>query len=168
MNHIIRKYHPSDIGSCRALWAELTQRHRDIYNDQTIGGENPGELFDLYIKNEKLHGPWVAIRDGEIVGFTGLLVDGEEADVEPVIVSKRYRNRGLGKALIEYAIHEAKNLNIRFLSVKPVARNVEAISFFTGAGFDIMGHIDLFQDLSNNSKREWRSGITLHGNRLKY
>jgi len=166
--HIIRKYHSSDIDSCRGLWAELTQRHRDIYNDQTIGGENPGNWFDLYIKNDKLHGPWVATVDGKVVGFTGLLVEGEHAEVEPVIVSKKYRNRDFGKALIEHAIHEAKNLKIRFLSVKPVARNVEAISFFTKAGFNITGHIDLFQDLLVTSKRKWKTGITIHGNELKY
>ncbi|MDY6842760.1 MAG: GNAT family N-acetyltransferase [Thermodesulfobacteriota bacterium] len=168
MRYKIRKYHPSDIQSCRGLWAELTQRHRDIYNDQTIGGDNPGNLFDLYSKNEKLHGPWVLIKDDQIVGFTGLLVEGEEADVEPVIVSKEYRNQGFGKALIEYAIQEAKNMKIRFLSVKPVARNIEAISFFIEAGFNITGHIDLFQDLSVDFKREWKTGITIHGKKLKY
>jgi len=168
MKHIIRKYHSSDIDSCRSLWAELTQRHRDIYNDQTIGGENPGFFFDTYIKNEKLHGPWVIIVDDQIIGFTGLLAEGEGADIEPVIVSEKYRSQGIGKALIEYAIHEAKKMQIRFLSVKPVARNIEAISFFVKAGFNITGHIDLFQDLTADSKRQWKTGITIHGNKLKY
>jgi len=165
---IIRKYQSSDIDSCRSLWTELTQRHRNIYDDQTIGGDNPGSIFDSYINNEKLHGPWVAENSGYVVGLTGLLVEGEQADIEPVVVSEKYRNKGIGKALIEHAIGEAKKLKIRFLSVKPVARNVEAISFFVEAGFNIMGHIDLFQDLSANSEREWKTGIIIHGNELKY
>jgi GNAT superfamily N-acetyltransferase len=168
MKITIRKYQSSDINSCRDLWTELTQRHRDIYTDQTIGGDDPGMGFDLYITNETLRGPWVAEVDGHIVGFTGLLVEGEEADVEPVIVLSKYRNCGIGKTLVEHAVQEAKNYNIRFLSVKPVARNVEAISFFIDAGFHIIGHIDLFQDLSLNPKREWKTGITIHGNKLKY
>ena len=168
MNFKIRKYRSTDIESCRSLWAELTQRHRDIYIDQTIGGENPGNNFDLYIKKNNLHGPWVAIYDSQVIGLTGLLVEGEEADVEPAIVSKQYRNKGVGKAMVKHAIEEAKKLNIRFLSVKPVARNVEAISFFVNEGFNITGHIDLFQDLTFDPEREWKTGISIHGNKLKY
>lgn len=168
MKPIIRKYKSSDIESCRDLWAELTQRHRDIYKDKTIGGDNPGEIFDSYRNNEKLYGPWVAEINKSVVGLTGLLIEGEEAEIEPVVVSDQYRNKGIGKALIEHAIGEAKKLKIRFLSVKPVARNVEAISFFVEAGFNIMGHIDLFQDLSANLEREWKTGIIIHGNELKY
>jgi GNAT superfamily N-acetyltransferase len=164
----IRDYRSSDIDSCRDLWAELTQRHRDIYADQTIGGDDPGNGFDLYLNNEKLRGPWIAEVDGDIVGFTGLLVEGEEADVEPVVVLSKHRSRGIGRMLVEHAIQKAKKHNVRFLSVKPVARNVEAISFFVDAGFHILGHIDLFQDLSSDSKREWKTGITIHGNELKY
>lgn len=164
----IRKYQPSDINFCRDLWAELTQRHRDIYNDQNIGGKDPESNFDAYINNKKLRGPWVAEVDGQLVGLTGLLVEGEEADVEPVIVSSKYRNLGIGKILIKHIVQEAKNYKVRFLGVKPVARNVEAISFFVDAGFNIIGHIDLFQDLTLNSKREWKTRITIHGNDLKY
>lgn len=43
----IRDYRASDVGSARGLRQELTQRHSDIYGDQTIGGEDPGEQFDL-------------------------------------------------------------------------------------------------------------------------
>jgi GNAT superfamily N-acetyltransferase len=164
----IRKYQSSDINSCRDLWTELTQRHRDIYADPTIGGDDPGKGFDLYISNEALLGPWVAEVDGHIVGLTGLLVEGEEADVEPVVVLSKYRNHGIGKTLVEHVIQEAKNNNVLFLSVKPVARNAEAISFFIDTGFHIIGHIDLFQDLSSSPKREWKTGITIHGNELKY
>ena len=168
MKIAIREYQSSDIDSCRELWAELTQRHRDIYADQTIGGDDPGSGFDFYINHEKLRGPWIAEVDAHIVGFTGLLVEGEEADVEPVVVLSKHRNRGIGRMLVEHAIQKAKNYKVRFLSVKPVARNAEAISFFVDAGFHILGHIDLFQDLSVESKREWKTGITIHGNKLKY
>jgi ribosomal protein S18 acetylase RimI-like enzyme len=168
MKFRIRKYRSSDIESCRVLWAELTQKHRDIYNDQTIGGENPGNNFDLYIDKNNLHGPWVAIFDGQPIGLTGLLVEGEEADVEPAIVSKQHRNQGVGKALVKHAIEEAKKLKVRFLNVKPVVRNVEAISFLIKAGFNITGQIDLFQDLSRNPEREWKTGVNIHGNKLKY
>ena len=46
----IRKYGPSDIEPCRALWSEMTQHHRDIYDDPSIGGDNPGLEFDNHLQ----------------------------------------------------------------------------------------------------------------------
>lgn len=168
MNFKIRKYRSSDIDACRCLWAELTQKHRDIYGDQTIGGQNPGNNFDYYINKANLNGPWVAIFDDQVIGLTGLLVDGEEADVEPAIVSKQYRNQGVGKAMVKHVIEEAKKLGIRFLSARPLARNVEVIPFLIKEGFNITGQIELFQDLSNSSGRKWKTGINIHGNKVRY
>jgi N-acetylglutamate synthase-like GNAT family acetyltransferase len=164
----IRVYQSSDYKACRILWVELTRYHRDIYEDQAIGGEDPGVGFDSYLKNEKLYGPWVAIINGQIVGFTGLLVDNIEAEIEPVIISKQYQHQGVGKLLVERVIKEAEELKVKFLNVRPVARNIEAISFFVKAGFNLIGHINLFQDLSKSSEREWKTGISIHEFKLKY
>ncbi|MDY6865533.1 MAG: GNAT family N-acetyltransferase [Halobacteriota archaeon] len=38
------------------------------------------------------------------------------------------------------------------MKVQPVARNVDVISFFVNAGFNLVGHIDLFQDFSNKNE----------------
>jgi N-acetylglutamate synthase-like GNAT family acetyltransferase len=164
----IRKYEPSDFEACRLLWGELTQRHRDIYGDPTIGGDDPGQAFGPYLANECLHGPWVMEVDGEVVAFAGLIVGAEGAEVEPVVVSSLCRSRGIGTMLVEYVVQEARKLGVRFLNVRPVARNIDAISFFVRAGFDTLGHIDLFQDLLESSERKWKSGIRIHGNKLKY
>lgn len=168
MELVIRDYRPADFAACRALWAELTQRHRDIYDDPTIGGDDPGQELEPYLANEHLRGPWVAELSGEIAGLAGLLIYGEEAEIEPVIVTARHRSHGIGAMLVEHATRQARAGGVRFLSVRPVARNVEALAFFVRAGFDIVGHVDLFQDLSTLSTRRWKPGITLHGKPLRY
>ena len=68
MNVSIRPYAPSDLDACRALWRELTQRHRDIYGDPKIGGSDPGSEFDAHLAHPKLAGVWVADNDTGIVG----------------------------------------------------------------------------------------------------
>jgi GNAT superfamily N-acetyltransferase len=168
MDITIRRYQSSDFEACRSLWAELTQRHRDIYEDPTIGGDDPGSGIELYLKNEHLYGPWVALGNEHVIGLAGILARGEEAEVEPIVVSSQYRSQGIGKILIEHVVQEAKKLGVRFLSVRPVARNIEAVSFFVDAGFNIVGHIDLFQDLSTSSEITWKPGITIHEKKLKY
>ena len=57
----IREYRPTDLSAGRDLWRQLTQRHRDIYDDQSIGGDDPGLQFDDYLATDELAGPWVAV-----------------------------------------------------------------------------------------------------------
>lgn len=165
---MIREYQDRDYAACRNLWVQLTERHRLIYGDPAIGGDDPGRGLDDYLANPSRRATWVAVVDGAPVGMAGLIGDGEEATVEPAVVAEEFRSRGVGRSLITHAVSEAKRLGIRFLSVQPVARNVEAISFFIHCGFDIVGRVDLFQDLQPVAAREWKTGITLHGRAMRY
>lgn len=170
MTRSIRTYSPADFTACRALWDELTQRHRDIYEDQPIGGDDPGAAFEPYLAMKELRGPWVAEVDGKVVGLTDLLLGHgwNEAEIEPVVVSAQYRSQGIGEALVQRAVAEARAAGVSSVTVRPVARNLEAIAFFVRAGFDAVGQIDLFLDFSADADRQLRTGITLHGHSLKY
>ena len=163
----IRPCEPRDLDACRALWRELTQRHRDIYDDQTIGGDDPGVYFDAYLARSDLAGVWVVEIEGAVAGLTGLLVNDDEAEVEPVVVTADMRSQGIGGRLLERLIEEARARSIRFLSIRPVARNVEAISLFHEAGFRTLGHLDMFMHLGDDD-REFRRGITVHGRDFSY
>ena len=59
MSISIREYRPADLDRCRQLWGSLVQRHRDIYEDPTIGGANPGLELDGYLERPDLHRLWV-------------------------------------------------------------------------------------------------------------
>ena len=106
--------------------------------------------------------------EGRVAGLAGLLGEGEEAEVEPVVVAAPHRSQGIGRLLVERVVEEARGRGVRFLSVRPVARNVEAISFFVENGFTLLGHVDLFRDLAPGSEREWKEGVTIHGHGLGY
>ena len=168
MNITIRDYQASDFDVCRSLWGELTQHHADIYEDSTIAGDDPGRGFGEYTNNPVRRGTWVAELDDQVVAFAGLIINWGEGEIEPVIVSSSYRNRGIGTMLIRHVVQEAKKMGIRFLSVRPVARNEKALSLFVRLGFYLVEHVDLFQDLSPSSDRKWKPGIAIHGNELRY
>jgi len=168
MGVTIRDYQEADFEACRSLWAELTQHHADIYEDHTIAGDDPGWGFGAYINNPSRRGTWVAELDNQVVAFTGLIINWEEGEIEPVVVSSPYRNKGIGTMLIRHVIQESKKMGIRFLSIQPVARNEKALSLFVRLGFNMLGHVDLFQDLSLSPDRKWKSGITIHDNELHY
>jgi ribosomal protein S18 acetylase RimI-like enzyme len=146
----------------------MTQRHRYIYDDPSIGGDNPGLEFDAHLSRVGSERVWVATSGEEIIGFVSLILDDEQAEVEPIVVSSQHRGRGIGQKLLNHAIEQAKKLGVLCLSVKPVARNEEAIAFFYNAGFKILGHIQLFMWLGPSSPGQWRPGPKLFGKSFDY
>ena len=155
---VIRKYLPTDLESCRSLWRELTEWHRQIYQDPSIGGAYPEEYFDKHLADVGADRLWVAVLESQMAGLVGLMVKEEEAEIEPLIVSRPYRHKGVGRSLIEVVVSEARRLGVKFLSVRPVARNVEAITFLHKQGFKNIGHIELFIDFTD---QRWKEGLKL-------
>jgi ribosomal protein S18 acetylase RimI-like enzyme len=164
----IRAYHPSDLEACRALWTELTERHREIYGTPSIGGDDPGLYFDEHLARVGSERLWVAERAGQVVGLVGLIVDGQEAEMEPIVVASACRSEGIGQALLKRVVEEAKELGVRYLSVKPVARNLEAIAFYYDFGFRTLGEIEMFIDLRTPPSDIWKPGPELFGHSFKY
>ena len=164
----IREYNSSDLEPCRSLWAEMTQRHRDIYNDPSIGGDNPGLEFDKHLEQVGPERIWIALLNKEIVGLVSLIHEGEQAEIEPIVVSSKHRGKGIGQRLLNAVIEEAKKLGVLCLSVKPVARNEDAISFFYNSGFRILGHIQQFMWLGPSAPDAWKPGPELFGKTFDY
>lgn len=156
----VRAYRDVDLGACRRLWKELIEKHREIYADPTIGGDAPGRFFDDHLRRVGPKRIWVAVDGAKVVGFAGLLVEGEDAEIEPLVVTRRERGKGVGELLVKKAIAAASEMKgVRFVTVRPVARNKEALEFFRKQGLANVGRIELFVDLAG---RNWRSGLRIH------
>jgi GNAT superfamily N-acetyltransferase len=163
----VRPYTEADHAACRALWAELTEYHRTLYGDPAIGGDEPEGQFDEQLASPESAGVWVADSPSGVVGFAGLLLRGERAEVEPIVVAEPARGQGAGRALLDRAIAEARRLGAAYVAVRPVARNERALAFFHGAGFRGLGRVDVFMDLRDRG-RAWQPGIRLHGRDYSY
>ena len=157
---IIRNYEVQDLEACRTLWRQLTEWHREIYQDQTIGGDHPEAYFDQHLSAVGPDHIWVAVLEGRVVGIAGLVIRGEEAEVEPIIVALGFRGKGFGRSMLAKVVAEAQMEGARLLTVKPVARNTPTIRFLHKNGFTNIGHVELFMDFS---KRPWKPGCQLFG-----
>jgi GNAT superfamily N-acetyltransferase len=165
---LVRGYASGDYPACRSLWVELTEQHRRIYGDGSIGGDDPGSGFDSYLAIPKRVASWVAESDTSIVGLTGLFDHGASGEVEPVVVTRGFRGRGVGRRLIERVVAESVTRGYEYLAVRPVARNLDAIQRFYDAGFRTLGgHVDLTMDLAERRHR-WLDGAHLHGLDFQY
>lgn len=107
----------------------------------------------------------VAVQDAKVVGLVGLIFEGSEVEIEPLIVSKTYRGKGIGKRLIETVIAEARKKGIKILKIAPVARNINTIKYLYKQGFTNLGQIELLMDFSNYS---WKSGPEIYGCRFNF
>jgi ribosomal protein S18 acetylase RimI-like enzyme len=162
----VRGYRKADLAACRRLWEELVEKHREIYADPSIGGDDPGSHFDGHLKRVGPGRIWVAVEGDEVLGFVGLVVEGEDAEIEPLIVTRERRGSGIGGLLAGEAMAAARDLKgVKFLTVRPVARNKEALDFFHGLGLVNVGRIEIFEDLTG---REWRKGLRMHGLDYRY
>ncbi len=159
---MVRDYAEADYGACRGLWAELTEYHREIYGDASIGGNDPGAGFDDYLATSQRIASWVAESGGRVVGLTGLFDRGSSGEVEPVVVTRAARGQGIGRMLISRVVEEARARGYEYLAIRPVARNVAAVRSFHAAGFRTLGgHVDLTMDLTPR-RHEWLAGASLH------
>lgn len=162
---VIRKYQNNDREACRSLWRELTERHREIYEDPRIGGEHPEDYFDKHLAKVGADNVWVAVLDLIVVGMTGLMMNEGETEIEPLIVSRTHRGKGIGKQLVQTMISEAKARGVKFLNVAPVARNVDTIRFLHKLGFRTLGFVQLFVCFTDS---KWERGPKLFGCQLDY
>jgi GNAT superfamily N-acetyltransferase len=150
---IVRVYRPGDLDACRALWAELTETHRELYDDPTIGGDDPGRQFDAHLAATGSDRIWVAEAAGQVIGLAGLLLEGDRAELEPVVVTRSHRGAGVGRLLAAAVIEAARGAGARRLAVRPTGRNAAAIRFLHGIGFDVLGRVELQIELVDRPRR---------------
>ncbi len=167
----IRPYRPLDHPQCRALWAELTQEHRDLYRDPGYGGADLGAGFEQYLTRLDLAGMWVAEHPEEgVVGLIGLVLGGDagrDAVVEPIVVDGRLRGRGIGRALLDHVAAQARKRGLAQLSISPESRNLEAIRCCHAAGYEVLSSVTLTLDLAPR-EHAWQDGLDLHELRFSY
>jgi L-amino acid N-acyltransferase YncA len=163
----IRPYEPTDLEACRDLYAQLVEHHREIYDDPTIGGDDPGAGFDDHLATAARVATWVAEEGGRVVGLVGLEWGDGESTIEPVVVERSQRGSGVGRALLQTAIDESRRRGASDVNIKPVARNASAIAAFHAVGFDTLGHVQLFMSLDRDDSY-WRDGIEVHGRPFRH
>lgn len=81
----------------------------------------------------------IARMNDEIIGFAGIKVVLDEADIMNIVIKKNYRNQGIGTLLLENLISLAKRLNLKSLSLEVSEKNLPAIHLYQKFGFESLG-----------------------------
>ena len=128
MNATLRVVGPGDLELFAALEAEVF----------------PEDPWTPYMIAEELSSPasryWVATDDaGDVVGYGGAKVGGDQADVMTIGVAPQARGRGAGAAILDALLDWARQAGAAeiFLDVRP--SNEGAIALYNSRGFVEIG-----------------------------
>lgn len=81
----------------------------------------------------------VVLLNNEIVGFAGIKFIVNEADIMNIVTKKTFRNKGIGKLLLENLIQLAKSLNLTSITLEVNEENAPAIHLYKKFDFEILG-----------------------------
>jgi ribosomal protein S18 acetylase RimI-like enzyme len=145
----VRRCGEDRISELEPLWRELLAHHADL---EKVPPVRP--FGDSWARRREQYHGWLNSGDGVLlvaesddgkpVGYLMLTigagpatweVGGKAAEVETVAVLASERSGGVGKALMDAAVEEAKSAGAAAIGVGVVHSNAAAIRFYERAGF---------------------------------
>lgn len=75
----------------------------------------------------------------EVVGFAGMKIVIDEADIMNIVTKKTYRNHGIGTLLLKHLILLSNKLNLTSVSLEVNEENIIAIHLYEKFGFKNIG-----------------------------
>lgn len=130
---MIRKMEHRDIKSVAELERQCFSRP---WSERSLEREtdNPDSLFLVYEK------------DQEIIGYIGMYLIVDEADITNIAVSERYRGKGYGKKLLIEAANRIFAEGYQAMTLEVRKSNRPAICLYERAGFQIEGERKKFYE----------------------
>lgn len=121
---------------------EMSLNHLEKIKDILISDFD--DFWNYNILKEELESPnskyiIAKTNDGEIIGFTGIKVLVDNADIMNIVVKKSWRNQGVGNLLLNNLISICKDLNLLSLSLEVNEDNLPAIHLYEKFGFKQIG-----------------------------
>lgn len=81
---------------------------------------------------------WVALNDGRVVGYSGVAVIDDFADVATIAVAQDFQRQGIGSMLFQKILDYAKDHEVRRVFLEVRTNNQTAIDMYKKNGFEIV------------------------------
>lgn len=130
MNIKIEKMTISDLKNIKDI---LETQFDDFWNYKILEEElNSSNSYYIVAKSENE-------LENEIVGFAGIKVIIDQADIMNIVTKKTYRNQGIGTILLKNLILLSKNLQVSSISLEVNEENKTAFYLYKKFGFQQTG-----------------------------
>lgn len=108
----------------------LDTEYDNFWSYQTLESEiNSESSIYIIIKNNQ----------NLILGFTGIKVILDEAELMNIVVKKDFRNIGIGALLLDYMIYYSKNIDLKTITLEVNEINIPAIKLYEKFDFEKLG-----------------------------
>lgn len=101
------------------------------------------DFWNKAILKEELINPnskYIVAKLGkEIIGFAGIKIILDEADIMNIVTKKAFRNNGIGSLLLKNLINISKNSKVKSINLEVKEDNLSAIHLYKKFGFQILG-----------------------------
>ena len=116
----------------------------DLENIKDILISDFDDFWNYNILKEELESPnskyiIAKTNDDEIIGFAGIKIIVDTADIMNIVVKKSWRNQGVGSLLLNNLVSICKDLNLLSLSLEVNEDNHPAIHLYEKFGFRRIG-----------------------------
>lgn len=102
----------------------------------------------------------VAEKEREIVGYLGLYLFAEEADISNVAVKEEYRQQHIGRRLLQYILSTAKERGVKNITLEVRETNVPAIKLYESMGFAEAGiRKNYYKEPTENALIMWKQNL---------
>lgn len=82
---------------------------------------------------------FVALYEDKVIGFIGMWIIVDEAQINTIVTDPNYRNTGVGTTLLNHVINYCKDLNVSSISLEVRQSNEIAKKLYMNKGFFIEG-----------------------------
>jgi [ribosomal protein S18]-alanine N-acetyltransferase len=84
------------------------------------------------------HSAWVLLLNGELIGYTLMMLVLDEAQLLNLSVAKMYQKQGWGRILLEHMIEKSKHYKATNMFLEVRTSNISAIALYENMGFNEM------------------------------
>lgn len=82
---------------------------------------------------------FVALYEDKVIGFIGMWIIVDEAQINTIVTDPNYRNAGVGTTLLNHIINYCKDLNVSSISLEVRQSNEIAKKLYMNKGFFVEG-----------------------------
>ena len=134
---LIRKYKQGDK-------QQLVKLLKEVFPNDPPHNE-PSKVLDEKLKVDDLI--FVAEKKGKLIGTVMAGYDGRRGWLYSVAVNNSSRRRGVGKALVEYAISALRKMGCIKVNLQIRSTNTEVIGFYKSIGFSMEERVSMGKKL---------------------
>jgi ribosomal-protein-alanine N-acetyltransferase len=127
--YFIRRMREPDLPAVRAIEA---MSFSNPWSEDTFRGE---------IQNTSVSSPLVVVRrpGDEVVGYIIYWQIRDDVQVNNIAVHPEYRARGLGEAMMRFAITKVRAAGAEFMTLEVRQSNTSAVALYRKLGFEALG-----------------------------